>query len=141
MEETLVIIKPDGMKNIDNILNILYKNNLKIKNYKLMKLDKDILHEHYSHIINESYYPEIEKHMTSGYVAVMIVEGINAIEKIRIIIGNTDSKIATKGTIRNMYGTDKTRNAIHASDSKENAIIEIDRFFQSNNKVLKLTNK
>ena len=76
--------------------------------------------------------------MTSGLVAVMILTGENAVEKLRVLMGPTDSTKAEKGTIRGEFGTNITYNAIHGSDSKENAIIEIKRFFKEDIKTLKL---
>lgn len=137
-EQTLAIIKPDGIKNIEKIIDILYKNNLKIKEYKLKILDSEILQEHYSHLLDKPFYKELEEYMMSGYVAIMILEGENAVEKLRDLMGPTDSKKADANTIRGLYGTDITHNAIHGSDSIENAKIEIERFFKT--KTLKLKN-
>ena len=129
IEETLAIIKPDGVKNADKIIDMLYQNGLKIKEYKLTILDKDIIKEHYAHLIDKPFYPEIEAYMTSGKVALMILEGENAVEKFRTLMGPTNSKLAAKGTIRGEFGTDITQNAIHGSDSEESASIEMERFF------------
>lgn len=132
LEQTLTIIKPDGIKNIEKIIDIFYENDLKIIKYKLVKLDKEILKKHYAHILDKPYYKEIEEHMTSNYVVIMILEGFNAIKKLRDLMGVTDSRKANKNTIRGLFGTDTTKNAIHGSDSIESANIEIERFFVNN---------
>ena len=129
-QETLAIIKPDGMKYIDKIINMIYKEGLKIKKYDVRLLDEEILREHYSHIVDKPYYPKLENYMKSSEVVVMVLEGQNAIEKLRELMGPTDSTKADKGTIRGEFGTDITYNAIHGSDCKENAEIEMERFFK-----------
>ncbi len=134
MEKTLAIIKPDGVKNADKIIEMIYKAGLKIKKYEAKMLDKEILSEHYAHLVNKSFYPKLEDYMLSGEVILMILEGINAVEKLRILMGPTDSTIAPKGTIRGDFGTDITYNAIHGSDSNINAQIEINRFFNQKQK-------
>lgn len=137
-EQTLAIIKPDGIKNIEKIIDLIYKNDLKIKEYKLEKLNKETLKEHYAHLLDKPFYKQLEEYMTSGYVAIMILEGENAVEKLRKLMGPTDSRKADKNTIRGLYGTDITYNAIHGSDSIESANIEIKRFFKKNIKTLNL---
>ena len=132
MEKTLVLIKPDGMENIEKIIEILYKNDLKIEEYKIMELDDEIISEHYGHVMDKPFFPRLKAFMTSAPIAAMILSGENAVLKTRQIIGKTNSKEAEEGTIRNLFGTDSTMNAIHASDSIENAEIEINRFFRRN---------
>ena len=138
MEQTLAIIKPDGIKNIMEIINILYQNNLKIEDYKITKLDEEILKEHYSHIADKPFYPYLRDFMMSSEVVVMILSGENAIEKLRTIMGPTDSTKAPKDTIRGMFGTDITINTIHGSDSTDNAKIEINRFFKKEKSLRKI---
>ena len=137
IECTLAIIKPDGFKYREEIKLILKENGLNIKEEKIDILDEKILKEHYSHLIDKPFYNNLENYMMSGPVDIMILEGINAVQKLRDIMGPTNSKEAAKNTIRGIYGTDITHNAIHGSDSKENALIEIERFFKNKNKVLK----
>lgn len=137
-EETFAIIKPDGIVNVTEILDMVYKSGLKIIKFDVKRLDKDILKEHYSHLIDKPFYTELESYMLSGSVAIMIIGGENAVEKLRKLMGPTDSTKAEKGTIRGEFGTDITKNAIHGSDSKENADIEINRFFKNNFKIKRL---
>lgn len=130
MEKTLVLIKPDAIRKIEYILEIFYKSNLKIDQFKIMNLDDAIIAEHYAHVLDKPFFPELKKFMTSTPVVAMVLFGDNAVTKVREIVGKTNPREAAPGTIRKLYGTDLTRNAVHASDSTENAKIEIDRFFK-----------
>ena len=128
--KTLTIIKPDGMKHIDGIINMFYENGLKINSYKLEQLTDEILEEHYSHLSDKPFYPKLRDYMMSSLVAIMVLEGENAVEKLRALMGPTDATKAEPDTIRGKFGTDITYNAIHGSDSDENAKREIERFFK-----------
>ena len=134
LEKTLAIIKPDGIKNITQIIGMIYKSGLKIGKYEIRQLDEEVLSEHYSHLLDKPFYPMLQEYMMSSEVVLMILEGKNAVEKLRNLMGPTDSTKAPKGTIRGEFGTDITYNAIHGSDSKENAKIEIERFFRQKQK-------
>ena len=134
LEKTLAIIKPDGIKNITQIIGMIYKSGLKIGKYEIRQLDEEVLSEHYSHLLDKPFYPMLQEYMMSSEVVLMILEGKNAVEKLRNLMGPTDSTKAPKGTIRGEFGTDITYNDIHGSDSKENAKIEIDRFFRQKQK-------
>ena len=136
LEKTLAIVKPDGMKNIEYIIEMIYKSGLKITDYKVEKIDEETIKEHYAHLLDKPFYPELEAYMTSSEVAIMILEGANAVEKFRTLMGPTDSRLAEPNTIRGKFGVDKSTNAVHGSDSIENAKIEINRFFKKNIKKL-----
>jgi nucleoside-diphosphate kinase len=129
MEKTLVLIKPDAIRKIEYILDIFYKNNLKIDQFKIMELDDAIIAEHYAHVLDKPFFPELKEFMTSAPVVAMVLLGENVVFRVREIVGKTNPTEAAPGTIRNLYGTDLTRNAVHASDSTENAKVEIERFF------------
>lgn len=131
MERTYVMIKPDGVARglIGEIISRIERKCYKIENMAMKTLSKEICAEHYSHLTSKPFYPEIEAYITSGPVVCMIVAGERAVEGIRQILGATDSFEAQVGTIRGDFSTSKTRNLCHASDSVENAEIEIKRFF------------
>jgi len=129
LESTLAIIKPDGLKNAMYIIDMIYKSGLTIKRYEVTRLNEEILKEHYAHLVDKTFYPSLEKFMLSDEVILMELVGVNAVETLRNLMGPTDSTKADKGTIRGEFGTDIQQNAIHGSDSIENAIIEIKRFF------------
>lgn len=133
MEKTYVMLKPDAVKRglIGEIITRIEKKDLKIVNMKMFTLTEDILKEHYAHIVDEPFFPNVLSFMTSGLVVGMIVEGENAITAVRQIIGATKWFEATPGSIRADYASgDVGKNLIHASDSTETAMIEIKRFFE-----------
>lgn len=96
---------------------------------KMMRLDSDLLQNHYSHIAHLPFFPEIEEFMSSEPVVVMILQGDGVIAKVRELLGPTDSTKAPAGTIRGDFGETVMINVVHASDSPEAAEDEIKRFF------------
>lgn len=144
MENTLVILKPDGVnkKLLRLVIERFQKSGLFVSNLKAMELNKEILAKHYSHLLEKPFYAHLEEFMLSSVVVVMIVSGENAVAKVRDIIGATDPKKADINSIRGMYGNkeDVSHNIVHASDSKENALIEIMRFYQEENEIIDKNN-
>ena len=136
-ELTYVMLKPDGVKQnlFPTVCKIFLENNLDIIEVQdEIMLNKNIIREHYSHLLDKPFYPELEEFMLSGPVIPMIVCGEDAISKVRTIIGPTNvakAREESPNSIRALYGNPDlgASNVIHASDSKENALIEIDRFF------------
>lgn len=137
IEQTLAIIKPDGMRHKVEIIKMITDSGLLVKKFKLAKLSSEVLQEQYSNLVNEPHYPLLETYMSSTPVVIMLIEGDNAVEKLRTLVGPTDSRKADYDTIRGRFGTDSRLNAIHASDSLENAKEEINRFFKSKQKIKK----
>jgi nucleoside-diphosphate kinase len=133
MQKTLIIFKPDCMekRHVGNVLDRFEKAGFAIAGCKMVRLSPAILREHYAHVADKPFYPEIEQFMSSRPVVVMALAGDNIVQKVRDLLGPTDSRKAAKGTIRGDFGTDMMTNVVHASDSLENARIEIDRFFRS----------
>ena len=131
MEKSLIIIKPDCMKakNAGNVISRFEKEGFDICDCKMMTLTEELLKGHYSHLADKPFFPEIVEFMSSHPVIVKILQGDNAISRIRDLLGPTDSTVAEKGTIRGDLGIDKQRNVCHASDSPEAAEDEIKRFF------------
>ncbi|MBO6305155.1 MAG: nucleoside-diphosphate kinase [Selenomonadaceae bacterium] len=131
MEETLVLIKPDAVKaaHIGEIITIYEKNKLEIVKMRMLTMTKEIAAKHYEEHIGRPYYEELEKFMTSGKIVAMILKGEDAIKRVREINGKTDPNEAADGTIRKLYAESKQHNAVHASDSPENAKREIAIFF------------
>lgn len=130
-EKTYIMLKPDAVRRelIGEIITRIEKKGFQITQAKQMKLDKEIIAEHYAHLTDESFYPDLERFMTSGPVFGMVVEGENAIAGMRQMMGPTNVFEALPGTIRGDYANNMTENVIHGSDSKETAAIEIERFF------------
>ena len=131
MERTYIMLKPDCVKRglMGEVISRIERKNYKIIDAKMMTLDEPILREHYAHIADKPFFPEIVTYMTSGPVLAMIVEGDNAVKGMRIIMGATKFEEATAGTIRGDYACCTSEKLIHGSDSVENAEIEIKRFF------------
>ena len=131
IERTYIMLKPDCIKRglMGEVISRIERKNYKIVDAKMMTLDEPILREHYAHIADKPFFPEIVTYMTSGPVLAMIVEGDNAVKGMRIIMGATKFEEAAAGTIRGDYACCTIENLIHGSDSVENAEIEIKRFF------------
>lgn len=132
MEKTLIIFKPDCMQqqHVGNVLDRFEKAGFAIVGCKMMRLTPAILREHYAHVADKPFYPEIEAFMSSRPVMVMALQGDQVVQKVRDLLGPTDSRKAPKGTIRGDFGTEMMKNVAHASDSVENAKAEIVRFFK-----------
>lgn len=131
IEKTYVMLKPDCVKRglMGEVISRIERKGYKIVDAKMMNLDEAILKEHYSYMADKPFFPEIVEFMTSGPVLGMIVEGENAVQGMRIIMGATKFEEAAAGTIRGDYAHSTRENLIHGSDSVENAEIEIKRFF------------
>ena len=129
MERTYIMLKPDVIKRklTGEVITRIEKKGYSITAIRMFNMDENTLREHYSHIIDQPFFPDILKFMTSGAVLGMIVEGENAIAGMRQLMGPT--KEAPAGTIRGDYAFNGSENVIHGSDSKESAEIEINRFF------------
>jgi nucleoside-diphosphate kinase len=125
------MLKPDAIERglMGAVISRIENKGYKIVDAKMMNLDEAILKEHYAHIADRPFFPEIVEYMTRGPVFGMIVEGENAVKGMRIIMGATKFEEATAGTIRGDFANTTAENVIHGSDSVENAEIEIKRFF------------
>ena len=133
MQRTFVIFKPDCMeqRHVGTVLNRFEAAGFTIVGCKMARLSPQVLREHYAHVANKPFYPEIEAFMSSRPVIMMALEGENVVQKVRDLLGPTDSRKAAKGTIRGDFGTEMMKNVVHASDSVENAQAELARFFKS----------
>lgn len=132
MQKSLVILKPDCManKHAGNVIDRFEKAGFEIVGAKMIRLSAEVLRSHYAHVADKPFYPEIEEFMSSSPVIVLALRGEDVVAKIRDLLGPTDSRKAAKGTIRGDYGTEMMKNVVHASDSDENARIELARFFK-----------
>jgi nucleoside-diphosphate kinase len=132
MQKTFVIFKPDCMeqKHVGTVIDRFEKAGFEIVGAKLIRLSSAVLREHYAHVASKPFYPEIEQFMSSRPVLIMALKGDNIVAKVRDLLGPTDSRKAAKGTIRGDFGTEMMKNVCHASDTDENAKIELARFFK-----------
>ena len=133
LEQTLSIIKPDAVeRNLsEDIKSIFKKNNLKIKDSKKIQITKEEASEFYKVHQTKPFYNDLCNYLASGPIVVMILEGENAVQNNRKIMGATDPKNAEENTIRKLYGISIDKNSVHGSDSQENAKKEIKFFFNN----------
>ena len=132
-QQTLSIIKPDAVERnlVEEIKNILKKNNLAIKDIKKIHITKDEASEFYKVHQSKPFYNDLCTYLSSGPIVVMILEGENAVIKYRELMGATNPKDADENTIRKLYGISIDKNSVHGSDSIENAKKEIKFFFNN----------
>ena len=133
MERTLILCKPDCMeKNLaGEVLGRFQKAGLQLVAAKMLRLTPALLDEHYAPLADKPFFPEIVSFMSSRPVLALILEGDQAVTRVRDLLGPTDSRKAPPGSIRGDLGTSNMLNIAHASDSVENAAIEVKRFFRS----------
>ena len=133
-EKTLVIIKPDAVKKnfSGKILSMFEEKGIKISGMKMLNLTPQQAEEFYQEHKERSFFSEIVNFMTSGPIVVLCLSGQEVVKKNRELIGSTDPEKANPGTIRNKYGENIEKNAIHGSDSLKSAEREISFFFKKN---------
>ena len=133
MERTLILCKPDCVSRnlVGTVLDRFERAGLSIAATKMLRLTPALLTEHYSHLADRPFFPEIVTFMQSQPVVAVILSGDNAVATVRELLGPTDSRKAPKGTLRGDFGTGSMENIAHASDSVENAELEVKRFFRA----------
>ncbi|MDP2586817.1 MAG: nucleoside-diphosphate kinase [Candidatus Komeilibacteria bacterium] len=132
MERTLIIMKPDTLQRslVGEIVGRFEKKGLKIAGMKMMELDDLKLEEHYAHHKDKPFFGNLKKFMKSAPVLLMVLEGAEVVQAVRIICGSTKGVEADAGTIRGDLAMTNW-NLVHASDSLETAESEIKRFFNN----------
>ncbi|MEM9950043.1 MAG: nucleoside-diphosphate kinase [Chloroflexota bacterium] len=132
MERTLVLIKPDAIQRdlIGKIITRFEEKGLHIAGLKMMALSDDVIADHYSHLTDKPFFPELRGFMQQSPVIAICLHGPNCVEAVRRIVGVTNSIEAEPGSIRGDFGMSIQANLVHASDSVENAEIEVARFFE-----------
>lgn len=130
-ERTLSIVKPDAIERnlIGEIIRKFEKGGLKVVAIKMVSLSKDTAKKFYAVHKDKPFYESLTDYMSSGPCVVMVLEGENAIDNVRRIMGATDPKKASEGTIRKDFGKSIEKNSIHGSDSPQTAKVEIPFFF------------
>ena len=131
MEETLLIIKPDGVSRnlIGEVLCIVESRGFNITNLRMLKLSRKMAEDFYSVHRGKPFFERLINFMVSGPIVVARLQAEDAVERLRRIMGKTNPDEAEPGTIRRMYGLDITRNTVHGSDTPEHAKEEIKFFF------------
>ena len=131
MDRTLVILKPDAVQRnlIGEIILRLERRGLRVVAMKMMQITSDLAQRHYAVHRGKPFFDSLIQYITSGPVVALVVEGTQAIEVIRRMMGSTDPAQAAPGTIRGDFALEMGRNLIHGSDSPESAAYEIGLFF------------
>lgn len=132
MEQTLVILKPSAVERglIGEVINRIEKRGLIICGLKMMQLDEPILREHYAHLVDKPFFPGLVESMTCSPVIVLCLKGVDVVSVFREMTGVTNGRKAAPGTLRGDFCMSGQLNIVHASDSVENAKIELARFFK-----------
>jgi nucleoside-diphosphate kinase len=131
LERTFGIVKPDAVAAgaIGGVIDLIEKSHLKLVGLRLLTMSQEQAQGFYAVHKARPFFGDLVRFMTSGPCVVMAIEGENAVAKYREVMGATDSKKAAPGTIRAKFGTDIEKNAVHGSDSPENAKLELSFFF------------
>lgn len=131
MERTLILCKPDCLQRnlLGEVVGRFERKGLKIVGLKMMQLNDVLLDDHYQHHQDKPFFQGLKDFMKSAPVVAMVLEGKQAVAAVRFIVGSTKGAEADAGTIRGDLAM-TTQNIVHASDSPENAEVEVARFFQ-----------
>ena len=131
MERTLVFVKPDGVQRglVGEIISRLERKGLKIVALKMLQMDRAMAERHYGVHRDKPFFSSLVDFIISGPIVAAVVEGRQAVEVVRRLMGDTDPLKAAPGTIRGDFGMEVQENLIHGSDSEENARKEISLFF------------
>ncbi len=133
MQKTLLLVKPDGVQRglVGQIVSRIEQKGLKLVGLKLMKVSKELANQHYGEHIGKPFFNDLVDFITSSPIVAMAVEGDNAVQVMRVIMGTTNPQEASPGTIRGDFGMTIGMNLIHGSDSAESAERELSLFFNS----------
>lgn len=142
MEQTFVMIKPEGVKRrlIGEIIKRFEQKGLYMVNIKVIRPSLELLREHYSELQSKPFFQGLIEWMSSGEVVPMVLEGNNAVKIVRKIVGATNPMEAEVGTIRSDFACETGKNIIHASDSISSAEKEIKLWFGEIPKIINFEN-
>lgn len=132
MEKTLVLLKPSCVERalIGEVIGRIERRGLIICGMKMIQLDEKILREHYAHLVDKPFFPELAASMMASPVVALCLKGVDVVSVFRDMVGVTNGRKAAPGTLRGDFCMSGSLNIIHASDTPENAEIEIKRFFR-----------
>lgn len=132
-EKTLIILKPDAVHRglMGEIIGRFERKGLKVVGMKMMQLEDALLEAHYAHIADKPFFAGIKTFMKTSPVVVIALSGINAVAATRLIVGPTKAYEGAAGTIRGDLSLSTQSNLVHASDSVENGVTEVTRFFRA----------
>jgi len=131
VQRTLVLVKPDGVQRglVGEIISRLERKGLKIVALKMLQMDRAMAERHYDVHRDKPFFSSLVDFITSGPVIAAVIEGQNAVDVVRQMMGETNPLKAAPGTIRGDFGLEVQENLVHGSDSEENAQEEISLFF------------
>lgn len=134
MERSLVLLKPDCVQRrlMGQVISRFEDKGLNIVAMKMLQVTPDLAKQHYAEHVNKPFYPGLEKFITGAPVVAMIIEGLEAINVVREMLGATSGLKAAAGTIRGDYSSSRQMNLVHASDGAESAAREIELYFSAN---------
>ncbi len=132
LEKTLVILKPCTLQRglVGEITRRFEQKGLRLAGMKMMQLTDELLSEHYAHLRTKSFFQRVKNSMMISPVIVCCYEGVDAVQTVRNMAGPTNGRLAAPGTIRGDYCVSFQENIVHTSDSPENAVTELNRFFR-----------
>ncbi len=132
MEKTLILIKPNAIQRglTGDIITRFERKGLRLVGVKMMFMTDEIVNEHYAHLKERPFFPYLKASMQAAPIIACCLEGAEAVDTVRLMVGATNSRKALPGTIRGDFSMSGEQNVVHASDSVENAQIEIARFFK-----------
>ncbi len=132
MQKTLVLIKPSAIQRslVGEVISRFEKKGLQIVGFKMMTLSDELLKIHYAHLLQKPFFKRIKDSMQVTPIFAVALKGIDAVEVVRNMSGTTNGRNAQPGTIRGDYSMSVQENIVHTSDSPENALIELNRFFK-----------
>ena len=131
VQQTLLFVKPDGVRRklVGEVIRRIEAKGFDIRQMRLLTADEDLAGRLYAEHVDKPFFGELISFVTSGPIVAMVVEGRDAVEGVRQIMGATDPLDAVPGSIRGDFATVITQNVVHGSDSAENAAREISYFF------------
>lgn len=132
MERTFVMIKPDGVQRnlVGEIIARFEARGLKIAALKMLRISRELAEKHYGEHKGKPFFEPLVNYITASPVVAMVLEGKEAVQTVRDMMGATNPLAAAPGTIRATYGLDIGRNVVHGSDSLASAQREINLFFK-----------
>ena len=131
VQRTLVLCKPDAVQRglVGQIISRFEEKGFKIAGLKMMRVDETLARTHYQEHVEKAFFSELLSFITSSPIVAIAVEGENAVEVVRVLMGVTNPQMAMPGTIRGDFGLNLTKNIVHGSDSAASAEREIALFF------------
>jgi len=131
MQRTLVLLKPDCVQRrlMGRIISRFEDKGYNLIAMKMMRITPELARQHYAEHVEKAWYPTLEGFITGGPVLAAVVEGIDAVDVVRSMLGPTNGRDASAGTIRGDFGCSRQMNLVHASDGLEAAAREIDLYF------------